>query len=104
MASNRPLPPEIGSRLGEVAAFCRQNGIARMALFGSTLRGENGLDSDLDLLVEFEKGRTPGFRFFELQDELSMIFGKTVDLETPGFLAPDVRARVVAEARVLYAA
>lgn len=99
-----PLPPDIDSRLGELAAFCLQNGILRMALFGSTLRGEARLDSDLDLLVEFETGRTPGFRFFEMQDELSVLFGRTVDLETPGFLPPDIRARVLAEARVLYAA
>ena len=104
MASHPPLPPEIDSRLGEVASFCRQNGIVRMALFGSILRGEARPDSDLDLLVEFETGRTPGFRFFEMQDQLSALFGRTVDLETPGFLAPDIRVRVLSEARVLYAA
>lgn len=104
MASNRPLPPDIGSRLGELAEFCRTNGIVRMALFGSTLRGEARPDSDLDLLVEFERGRTPGFRFFEMQDQLSSLFGRTVDLETLGFLAPDIRVRVLSEAQVLYAA
>lgn len=104
MNSTNPLPSDIGSRLEEVADFCRQNGIVRMALFGSTLHGEARPDSDLDLLVEFETGRTPGLRFFELQDQLSALFGRTVDLETPGFLSPDIRARVVAEARVLYAA
>jgi hypothetical protein len=104
MAPDHRLPPDIDSRLGEVAAFCRHNGIVRMALFGSTLRGEARRDSDLDLLVEFETGRTPGFRFFELQDQLSALFGRTVDLETPGFLSPEIRARVVSEARVIYAA
>lgn len=95
---------DLDSRLGEVAVFCKRNGIARLALFGSTLRGEAGPDSDLDLLVEFETGRTPGFRFFDLQDQLSQMLGRRVDLETPAFLAPDIRARVMTEARVLYAA
>ena len=104
MNSTQPISPDIDSRLGEVAAFCRRNGIRRMALFGSTLRGEAGPGSDLDLLVEFEAGRTPGFHFFDLQDQLSTLFGQKVDLETPGFLAPDIRARVMHEARVLYAA
>lgn len=104
MASNYSLPPDIDSRLGEVAEFCRTNGIVRMALFGSTLRGEARPDSDLDLLVEFAMGRTPGFRFFEIQDQLSALFGRTVDLETPGFLSPDIRAQVLAEAQVLYVA
>lgn len=104
MNSANSIPLDIDSRLGELAAFCRQNGIVRMALFGSTLHGEARPDSDLDLLVEFEVGRTPGFRFFEMQDQLSALFGRTVDLETPGFLSPDIRARVLAKARVLYAA
>ena len=104
MASHPSLPPEIDSRLGELALYCRQNGIARVALFGSTLRGEDRPDSDLDLLVEFEAGRAPGFHFFEIQDQLTDLFGRTVDLETQGFLAPEFRAQVVAEAQVLYAA
>ena len=104
MAIKYPLPPDIGSRLEEVADFCRQNGIVRMALFGSILRGEAGPDSDLDLLVEFEAGRTPGFHFFDLQDQLSILFGRTVDLETPGFLSPEIRARVLIDSKVLYAA
>jgi len=104
MASHPPLPPEIDSRLGELALYCQRNGIARVALFGSTLRGEARPESDLDLLVEFEAGRVPGFHFFEIQDQLTDLFGRTVDLETPGFLAPEVRTQVVAEAQVLYVA
>ncbi len=42
------------------AEFCRANGVRRLALFGSALRGELRPDSDIDLLVEFEPGRTPG--------------------------------------------
>ena len=96
--------PDIDSRLEELAMFCRRNGIVRMAMFGSTLHGEAGPDSDLDLLVEFAAGRTPGFHFFDLQDQLSTLFGRAVDLETTAFLAPDIRARVMREAKVLYAA
>ena len=51
-----------GDRLAE---FCRANGIASLAVFGSALRDDFGPQSDIDLLVEFEPGQTPGLRFVE---------------------------------------
>ena len=41
-------------------AFCRRHGVRRLRLFGSAVRNELRPDSDIDLLVEFEPGRTPG--------------------------------------------
>ena len=67
-----------GSRLAE---YCRANGIARLDVFGSALRADFGPDSDIDLLVEFEPDRTPGlFDFARMEEELSDIFGREVDL------------------------
>ena len=43
-----------------LAAFCKANGITRLALFGSVLRDDFGPDSDVDVLVEFEPERIPG--------------------------------------------
>ena len=87
-----------------LAAVCRRHGIRRLALFGSVLRGDAGSDSDLDILVEFEPGRTPGLRFITIQDELSGLLGRKVDLNTPGFLSPHFRDRVLREAFPLYEA
>ena len=53
-----------------IAAFCRKHRIRRMALFGSVLRDDFRPDSDVDVLVEFEPGATPGFGFFGIQEEL----------------------------------
>ena len=39
-----------------ITAFCRENGIRRLALFGSILRDDFGPDSDIDVLVEFHPG------------------------------------------------
>lgn len=66
----------------KIAAFCRRNGIRRMALFGSVLRDDFTAESDVDVLVEFEPDKTPGLAFFTLQDELSEIYGRGVDLHT----------------------
>jgi uncharacterized protein len=87
-----------------LAGICRKHGIRRLAVFGSALRGELRPDSDLDVLVEFEEGRAAGFRFITIQDELSALFGRRVDLSTPGFLCPHFRDRVVREALPLYQA
>jgi predicted nucleotidyltransferase len=87
-----------------LAGFCRRNHIRKLALFGSVLRDDFRPDSDVDVLVEFEPGHVPGFRFFTLERELSEILGRKVDLNTPGFLSPHFRGLVMAEAEVQYVA
>jgi len=86
----------------QIAEFCRRHHIGRLAIFGSALHGDQRPDSDLDVLVEFEAGYTPGFKFFEIEEELSKIIGRKVDLNTPGFLSRDFRDHVLAEAQILY--
>jgi uncharacterized protein len=86
----------------EIAAFCRRHQIRRLALFGSVVRADFGPDSDVDVLVEFEPGRTPGLAFFTMQEELSDLFGRNVDLNTPACLSPYFRDEVLAEAEVVY--
>lgn len=92
---NSPIPVD-QSRL---SALCRRYYVARLAFFGSVLRDDFGPESDLDVLVEFLPGHTPGFAFFELQDQLSEMFGRPVDLHTPKFLSRYFRGRVLREAR-----
>ncbi len=87
-----------------LAALCRRHGIRRLALFGSVLRGNARPDSDVDVLVEFEPGQTPGLRFIAIEDELSHLLGRKVDLNTPGFLSPHFRDRILREAFPLYEA
>jgi len=65
-----------------LAKFCRANGIVRLAVFGSALREDFGLGSDIDLLVEFGPGCTPGLEFVSIADDLSGLFGRPVDLLT----------------------
>jgi predicted nucleotidyltransferase len=87
-----------------VGDFCRQHHIRHLAVFGSVLRDDFRPNSDVDVLVEFEDGHTPGWELFDLEDELSIILGHRVDLNTPGFLSRSFRTQVLHEARVLYAA
>lgn len=87
-----------------ITEFCRRNHIRRLALFGSILRDDFMHKSDVDVLVEFEPGHEPGLAFFTMQEELSEIFGRKVDLSTPNFLSEHFRDQVVAEADDLYVA
>lgn len=83
--------------------LCRDYHIRKLALFGSVLRDDFRPDSDLDILVEFIPGQTPGFGFIEIQDRLSELFGRTVDLNTPQDLSRYFREEVLAQAEVIYA-
>ena len=90
---------------GRLNRFCAEHHIRKLALFGSVLRDDFSLESDIDVLVEFEEGHVPGFAFIEMKEELSTLMGgRRVDLITPKFLHPLLRERVLAAAEVLYAA
>ncbi|MBV6395356.1 MAG: hypothetical protein HFACDABA_00932 [Anaerolineales bacterium] len=86
----------------QLAEFCRRNHIRKLAFFGSVLRDDFSPQSDVDVLVEFKKGKTPGFAFFGMQEELSKILQRKVDLNTPGFLNKYFREQVLREAKVEY--
>lgn len=94
--------PRIALPREPIGDFCRRHQIRKLALFGSVLREDFRPDSDVDVLVEFEPGHTPGLAFFAMQEELSTLLGRRVDLNTPGFLSRYFRDRVVAEAAVQY--
>jgi predicted nucleotidyltransferase len=85
-----------------IVDFCRRHHIRRLALFGSVLRDDFTPDSDVDVLVEFDEGNTPGFAYFTMQDELSDILGRRADLKTPNELSKYFRDEVLAEAEELY--
>jgi len=88
----------------KIADFCRRHYIRRLALFGSVLREDFRPDSDVDVLVEFEPGHTPGLAFFGMEQELAEMLGRKVDLNTQQFLSPYFRDKVLAEAEVHYVA
>ncbi len=87
-----------------IAEFCRRNGIRRLAVFGSALRDDFTPQSDLDVLVELEPHARTGLAFFRMQNELSDLLRRTVDLNTPDCLSRYFRDEVLAEAKNLYVA
>ena len=87
-----------------IAEFCQAKGIRRLALFGSVLRDDFRSDSDIDVLVEFQSGVEVGLSFIRIQDELSSLLGRAVDLHTEGSLSKYFRNQVLKEMETLYVA
>lgn len=87
-----------------IARFCRRHRISHLSLFGSVLREDFRPGSDVDVLVEFEPGCTPGLlRMAALELELSELLGRKVDLRTPAELSSYFRDEVLRSSEVQYA-
>ena len=88
----------------QIAAFCREKHIKRLSVFGSALTSDFRSDSDIDLLVEFEPGHTPGlFGIARMERQLSALLdGRKADLRTPEDLSRYFRQEVVEQAEVAY--
>lgn len=86
-----------------VKEFCRRNGIRKLSVFGSVLRDDFSPESDIDILIEFKDDATPGFfSLMRMQDELTKILGRNVDLRTPNDLSRYFRDDVVNNAVIQY--
>jgi predicted nucleotidyltransferase len=96
----------VGIRLSkdEIRSSCQRRRICRLALFGSVLRPDFGSESDIDVLVEFERGTKVGFfELYDMEQGLSRILGgRKVDLNTPNSLSKYFRERALSEAQVEY--
>lgn len=89
---------------GVLTHFCQRHHIRKLSFFGSILGDKFQSESIVDILVEFDPDHMPGFDFFSMQEELSQIIGRLVELHTPNFLSPHFREDVVQNAQVIYAA
>lgn len=80
-----------------------KDAIRRIRLFGSHLHGDAKPDSDVDLLVDFEKDAGIGFfALYDIEEALKKALATEVDLVTPKALSEFFRDQVIAEAQVLY--
>ena len=94
------LAPEISEKRVQILLVAAAHGARNVRVFGSVARGESGAESDVDLLVEFEPGRSL-LDHAALQIELEALLGRRVDVASERGLRPRVRERVLREARPL---
>ena len=87
----------------QIAEFCRRHHIRRLSLFGSVLREDFGPQSDVDVLVEWEPGHSPGWDIVTMADEFGELFGgRKVEMIDPTFIKPRLRDRILSTAEVQY--
>lgn len=77
--------------------LARRFGVAELALFGSIVRDQASLDSDVDILVSFQ-GHADWRQYFGVQFYLEDLLGRPVDLVTEKALRPELRPSVEREA------
>ncbi len=88
---------DIVKTLGENQAQLRALGVKRLGLFGSFVRGEQKADSDVDMLVEFERGQKTFDHFIQLSFFLEDMLGRSVELVTPEGLSPHIGPYILKE-------
>jgi len=84
-----------------LARVCEEHDVLRLRVFGSAARGEERPDSDVDLIVDFEKPKGL-LALIRLERSLAELFERPVDLVTEPGLSPYIRAAVLESASVIY--
>ena len=105
MTNPQNIPAKLRKKdLGEkIEAACKKNDVTFMAIFGSYSRGEQRRGSDLDIAIEYQKGKKKSlFDLVDLEEDLSRIFGKKVDLGIFHSLNRYVIGQVKKEMKVIY--
>lgn len=95
---------EIDRILSEIrnhkAEIVKEYHVKEIGIFGSFVRGEEQMDSDVDVLVDFDKP-IDLFRFLDLEERLSELFGKKVDLVSKKALKPYIGQEILKEVQYL---
>ena len=91
---------EIRARRHEILSMAARHGASEIRVFGSVLHGNDRPDSDIDLLAEFEPGRSL-LDVIGLEQELGELLGRRVEVLTVGGLSPYLEERILAEAAAL---
>lgn len=76
-------------------------GVKKLGLFGSFVRGEQGAESDIDVLVEFEQGKKTFDNFMQLSFLLEDLLNRRVELVTPESISPYIRPYIMEEIELI---
>lgn len=88
---------QILTRVAENRAQIRALGVGRLRLFGSFVRDQQNSSSDVDVIVEFARGKKSFDNFIQLVFLLEKLFQRRVELVTPESLSPYLRPAILKE-------
>ncbi|MCL5420207.1 MAG: nucleotidyltransferase family protein [Candidatus Parvarchaeota archaeon] len=91
------LPPRINEIAAKITPILKKYGVVSAAIFGSFARGEEKENSDLDILVAFKDGKTPGINYVHMWLELKEATGREVDLVSYNFIHPLLKKYILSE-------
>jgi len=99
----------VGNRINasaeQIAAFCGKLKMRELSIFGSILCDNFTDDSDIDVLVDMLPESELGWNWLDMQEELTLLLGRTVDLIfKDGLRNPYRRGEILGTRQVIYAA
>jgi len=87
----------------KAADFFQDKPVKRAYLFGSAARGEQGSESDVDILVDLDyEAGADFFAFIDMQEKLTEILGTRVDLVSSNGLSSHIKPRIDQEKQLIY--
>ncbi|KAF5438201.1 hypothetical protein C5S35_00190 [Candidatus Methanophagaceae archaeon] len=92
---------EISNKLADNLRTIRKFGVKRIGLFGSAVRGEMEIESDIDILVEFEKEGENFSNLINLYFYLQDLLSKKIDLVTPESISPYLAPYILKEVKYI---
>ena len=96
MSNQASIREEVLAKLDANFSYIRERfGIESLGVFGSVARGEDTLESDIDLIYEFRQEYDTYDTYFDLSEYLEELFGRSVDLVSPHYLKPRIRSYVM---------
>lgn len=98
---SRPEMSLSSAKVNALQRFCKRSGVVFLGVFGSTVRGADRPDSDVDVLVRFAHPKSL-LELVAMEEELSKIFNKKVDLLTEAAISPYLRESINRETVALY--
>ena len=99
MGKTLPRRAQVIVPIEKIADFCRRWGVVELALFGSVLRDDFRADSDVDVLVTLGPAGISLDDWIVMRDELTLLFGREVDLVDRASSAPGCSCRTLPRRR-----
>ena len=86
----------------EIQKICEEEDVEIMGVFGSVARGEENKDSDIDIIIKYQGKDKSLFDLVGLENRLSKLFGRKVDLHTENSISPYIIDKVEEDLKLLY--
>jgi predicted nucleotidyltransferase len=87
----------IQTRRDDILRIATEHGASNIRVFGSVARGEEEPESDIDLLIQLESGRSL-LDLIAIKQELEALLGRSVDVLTEAAISPYLREQILSEA------